>query len=110
MLVITRFVVQPEDEITFLADAERSLVVLGECAGFVDAHVGRAADDPSRWAIVMRWENVGDYRRALNRFEVRMTAVPLLARAVDEPTAFEVVAGSGATEPNRAVPRGSEAK
>jgi hypothetical protein len=110
MLVITRFTVEPAEEITFLADAERALGALEECPGFVDGQVGRATDDPSRWAIVMRWENVGAYRRALNGFEVRVSAVPLLARAVDEPTAFEVVAGSGATEPNRAVPRGSEAR
>ena len=41
------------------------------------------ADDP--------WEDVGAYRRALSSYDVKVTAVPLLSRAVDEPSAYEVV-------------------
>jgi hypothetical protein len=107
MLVLTRYVVAPEDEAGFLIDADRALEALRSRAGWVDGSVGRATDDPTLWVITMRWNDIGSYRRALNAYEVRVDAVPLLSRAVDEPSAFEVIRGEGATEPNRARPRGS---
>ena len=39
--------------------------------------------------LTTEWVNVGSYRRALSPFEVKMTAVPLLSRCIDEPTAYE---------------------
>ena len=41
--------------------------------------------------LTTRWEHVGAYRRALSSYDVKMGAVRLLARAVDEASAFEVV-------------------
>jgi hypothetical protein len=52
---------------------------------------------------------VGAYRRALSSYEVKMTVVPLLSRALDEPSAFEIIVGEGATPPNEARPRGTVA-
>ena len=37
------------------------------------------------------WENVGAYRRALSSYDVKLRAVALLGRAIEEPSAFEVV-------------------
>jgi hypothetical protein len=34
---------------------------------------------------------VGSYRRALSSYDVKVTAVPLLSLAYDEPSAFEVM-------------------
>jgi hypothetical protein len=44
----------------------------------------------------MEWENVGSYRRALSPYEVKLTAVPLLSLAIDEPTAYEDLPGFAA--------------
>jgi hypothetical protein len=41
--------------------------------------------------LTTRWEHVGAYRRALSAYDVKLNAVPLLSRAVDEPSAYEVV-------------------
>jgi hypothetical protein len=38
----------------------------------------------------MRWRDVGSYRRALSSYDVKVTAVPLLSRALDEPSAYEL--------------------
>ena len=46
-------------------------------------------DAAELWDLVTRWENVGSYRRALGGFESKMTIVPLLSLAVDEPSAFD---------------------
>jgi hypothetical protein len=60
------------------------------------------------WTLTTRWDSVGSYRRALGSFEVKLHAVPLMYRAVDEPTAFEELlawepdAGLVASEPARA--------
>jgi hypothetical protein len=37
---------------------------------------------------VGRWESVGAYRRSFNGYEAKMLLTPLLAAAVDEPTAY----------------------
>jgi len=57
--------------------------------GFEAATVGRATDDETLWVLVTAWADVGSFRRALSSFDVKVGAVPLLASALDEPTAFE---------------------
>jgi Antibiotic biosynthesis monooxygenase len=59
--------------------------------GYVDGHVGRNLDDPSLWLLTTTWADVGSYRRALSAYDVKVTAVPLLSRAIDEPSAYESV-------------------
>ena len=49
----------------------------------------RAVDDPTLWTLTTSWESVGAYRRALSNADVKLRAVPLMYRCVDEPTAFE---------------------
>ena len=61
--------------------------------------VGRATDDPTLWVLSSEWESVGAYRRALSAYEVRVAAVPLLATAIDEPTAYEVLDDGGTGTP-----------
>jgi hypothetical protein len=54
--------------------------------------------------LVTEWQDVGSYRRALGNYDVKVYATPLLAQALDEPGAFEVLieAAPGA-EPERHV-------
>jgi hypothetical protein len=102
MLAISRF--RYDDDPTAGGSRELGLCLdrLGAQPGFVGGVVGRALDDPTLWVLQTRWENVGSYRRALSAYEIRMTVVPLLADALDEPSAYEIIAGDGATEPNEA--------
>ena len=58
---------------------------------FAPHSLARALDDPTLWVLTTRWDNVGAYRRALSSYDVKLQAVPLLSRAVDEPSAYEVV-------------------
>ena len=101
MLVVNRFRVPEDDAEGFRADLERALAVLSERAGFEDGRLGRNVDDPTLWTMVTRWRDVGSYRRALSAYDVKVGAVPLLSRAVDEPSAFEELDG----ELNRWQPR-----
>ena len=91
MLVVSRFQVPVEDGEAFRADLTKALDVLAERSGYVDGRIGRNLDDPSLWVLTTRWENVGAYRRALSAYDVKLNAVPLLSRAVDEPSAYELV-------------------
>ena len=91
MLVVSRFRVQEADGEAFRGDVERAHAALAERPGYVTGRVGRNLDDPTLWTLVTRWENVGAYRRALSSYDVKLHAVPLLSRALDEPSAFEVV-------------------
>ena len=59
--------------------------------GTSTARIGRNVDDPTLWVLTTRWEHVGAYRRALSAYDVKLHAVPLLSRAVDEPSAYELV-------------------
>jgi hypothetical protein len=89
--VVMRFVVADTDVEQFRADAVAASRVLGACGGCLGIGVGRASDDPTQWIVTARWASVGDYRRALSSYDVKLEAVPFLSRAIDEPTAFEVL-------------------
>ena len=91
MLVVSRFRVPLEDGETFRAELQQALDSLAERPGHLDGTIGRNVDDPELWVLSTRWENVGAYRRALSAYDVKLRAVPLLSRALDEPSAYEVV-------------------
>ncbi len=112
MLVINRFRVPdsasgPEGPDSFRSDLLAVLGLLAARPGYVDGSVGRNVDEPALWVLQTRWENVGSYRRALSSYDVKLGAVPLLATAIDEPSAYEVVSEAG--ELNVSSPRGDGA-
>ena len=80
-----------EDATSFREDLERAHETLAVQGGFVAGHVGRNVDDPGLWLLTTQWEGPGAYRRALSAYDVKMAAVPTLSRALDEPSAYEVV-------------------
>jgi hypothetical protein len=90
VLVVNRF---REAEPSFRDELAAALAVVGEQPGYEDGRVGRNVDDPTLWVMVTRWRDVGSYRRALSSYDVKMSAVPLLSRAIDEPSAFEDLDG-----------------
>jgi quinol monooxygenase YgiN len=100
VIVVNRFRVEQSDAQRFGADLQVALVALAARPGYLDGHVGRNVDDPTLWVLATTWANVGSYRRALSAYDVKVTAVPLLSRALDEPSAYELV-GPGQPPPNR---------
>ncbi|MGH3664009.1 MAG: antibiotic biosynthesis monooxygenase family protein [Micromonosporaceae bacterium] len=92
MLVVNRFTVA--EEAAFVERAHAAIGALSERPGFQRASLGRSADDPSWWCLVTEWESVGSYRRALSAYQVKLEATPLLAEAIEEPSAYEVLAAS----------------
>jgi Antibiotic biosynthesis monooxygenase len=93
VLVVNRFNVPVEFAEAFRADLEDALAVLAQQKGYADGRLGRNVDEPTLWTMVTCWRDVGSYRRALSSSEVKMGAVPLLSRAVDEPSAYESLDG-----------------
>jgi len=91
MIVLNRFAVPADDVEPFLSGARHAVEVLASRPGFLTADLGRNLDDPSLWTITTRWTNVGSYRRALQGYESKMVVVPLLSRAIDEPSAYDDV-------------------
>jgi quinol monooxygenase YgiN len=89
VLVVTRYVVPEQDAAEFREKARTALLTMRSRRGCRAVVLGRSADDPTAWTLSMRWSSVGDYRRALSAYEVKVDVVPLLQRAVDEATAFE---------------------
>jgi hypothetical protein len=69
--------------------ARAALAVLSARPGYLRGSLGRATDDPTLWVLLTEWVNVGSYRRALGAYDVKVHATPLLASALDLPTAFE---------------------
>lgn len=90
VLVVSRYRVN-SDRPAWLAQMRGALGVLGESVGFVRGQIAQATDDADLMVVSTSWENVGAYRRALSRYEVKLHAVPLLSTAIDEPSAFESV-------------------
>ena len=103
LVVVNRFLVDETEVGSFRADVHAALGALAERPGYVDGRIGRNVDEPGLWLLTTTWLNVGSYRRALSAFEVKMTAVPLLSRAVDEPSAYEC--DRPGAELNEQVPR-----
>lgn len=105
MLAVTRHRVIEADARSFREQAGEAVAVLQAEKGFRSARVARALDDPTLWVITTEWRDVGSYRRALSAYDVRVAAVPLLATALDEPTAFETLLVRDADETSSAPSR-----
>jgi quinol monooxygenase YgiN len=101
LIVVNRFRVPDTEQETFRAELATAVEALAAQRGFESAESGRNLDEPDLWVLVCRWADVGSYRRALSAYEVKLTAVPLLSRALDEPSAYEPNTG----ELNRNIPR-----
>jgi hypothetical protein len=84
------------------AGLEQALGALSARPGFRTGTIGRNVDEPDLWVLTTTWDNVGSYRRALSSYDVKVAAVPVLAQAIDEPSAYETLDGG---ELNEAVPR-----
>ncbi|MSO16839.1 MAG: antibiotic biosynthesis monooxygenase [Candidatus Planktophila sp.] len=89
MLAIARFTTPLAEASTFELQLTTALEALSACPGYVSGEFGQNLDDPTLWSLVTHWANVGSYRRALSNNTVKMNAIPLLARAIDEPGAYE---------------------
>lgn len=94
MLAVNRFIVAEDAVGAFVERAQAALAVLATQPGYRWGHVTRSLDEPQHWCLVTEWESVGTYRRALNAFDVKVHATPLLAEALDEPSAYEVLASA----------------
>jgi quinol monooxygenase YgiN len=101
MLVVNRFRVPEESAGEFRGELEAALEVLSQQKGYAEGQLGRNVDDPTLWTMVTRWRDVGSYRRALSTYDVKVGAVQLLSRAIDEPSAYESLEG----ELNESFPR-----
>jgi quinol monooxygenase YgiN len=92
VLVVTRYRVPATDPAVveeFHQQARAALEVLCARPGCLDGRVGRSIDEPDLWVLSTTWQTVGAYRRALSAPEVKLYAVPLMYRCIDEPSAFE---------------------
>lgn len=94
MLVLNRFAVPTETEDGFREQAHAALAALARTPGYRSGRLTRAIEDPTGWTLVTEWESVGAYRRALGAYDVKLYATPLLARSLDEPSAFETLASA----------------
>jgi heme-degrading monooxygenase HmoA len=89
MHAIARFSIPLGEASEFRAELERIRNVLAEAPGYIDGVIGQNLDDPTLWHISTTWENVGSYRRALSSTRAKLEAIPVLARAIDEPGVYE---------------------
>ncbi len=90
VLVVSRYRVDA-DRANWLAQMRAALAILGQSSGFLRGQIAQATDDANLMVVSTSWMNVGAYRKALSRFEVKMQMIPLLSTAIDEPSAFESV-------------------
>jgi quinol monooxygenase YgiN len=92
VLIVTRFIVPeetPQRAAEFVAVAARLRTAFLARAGHVRTSLGRSLEDPTRWVMVSEWERVGDWRRALSSYDVRVEVMPLMSHAENEPAVYE---------------------
>jgi hypothetical protein len=91
VLLVCRFEVPAAEATEFAATARHALELLTAQPGCRTGRLGRATDEADRWVLVVEFDSVVAYRRALSPFPVREVVIPLLSRALaDEPAAFEL--------------------
>ena len=108
MIVVNRFRVGDAGEAgqaAFRGDLHAAHAALAGRPGYLSGTVGRNVDDPGLWVLTTTWADPGSYRRALSSYDVKVTVVPVLSRAIDEPSAYEVDDPDGPGTLNEAVPR-----
>jgi quinol monooxygenase YgiN len=91
VIVVSRFRVPADQQAAFREALQRARESLAAQPGHVSGRIGRNTDEPDLWVLTTEWESVGAYRRALSAYDVKLTAVPVLSRAIDEPSAYERV-------------------
>ncbi len=91
MIVVSRFRVAEAEAGAFRDDLERAREALAAQPGYLSGRIGRNVDDPMLWVLTTEWAGPGAYRRALSSYDVKLTAVPTLSRAIDESSAYEPV-------------------
>ncbi len=96
LLVVSRFRVPADERSSFDADARAALALLAAQSGCLSAGIGQSTDEPDLLVLRTEWAGVGAYRRALSAYDVKVGAVPLLSRAIDEPSAYELITTAGA--------------
>lgn len=89
MLAIARFSIPLSQATQFRGELESVQAILAQAPGFIGGQVGQNLDDPTLWVLTTTWENVGSYRRALGSMRAKLEAIPVLARAIDEPGVYE---------------------
>ena len=88
MFVIVRFAVPLDRADDFEARARAAADFFAGRPGCRSAELVRSMDEPGLWALLTHWEDVGAYRRAFNGYDAKMILMPLLNRALDEPSAY----------------------
>lgn len=85
---MTRFRVATGERAEFQGYAGPAVELLRSQSGLVHLDFGVNLDDPELWVLATKWVDVGSYRRALGSAN-RMVLWPLLALAIDEPSAYD---------------------
>jgi heme-degrading monooxygenase HmoA len=104
VIVVSRFEVPEGQAAAFRPGAQHVLDTLALRPGFQRGRLAQALDEPGTWALVTEWDSVGSYRRGLSAYDVKLATAPLLALAVNEPSAYEVVASADEAQPPSAKP------
>lgn len=91
MLMLCRFVVDPDGVDAFVERANRALELLTAQPSCLGGQLCQSTDESDRWVLVVRFDSVVGYRRAMSPFAVREHMIPLLSEAVvDETAGYEV--------------------
>ncbi len=99
MIAFTRFRVGADGEASFRQLAAAASDFYLTRTGCLSSRVVRSFDDPSLWALVSEWEDVGDYRRAYGGYDAKIILTPLLLLALDEPGGFDSPEAVGVNRP-----------
>ena len=102
--MVTRFEVPDAQVAAFEPDARGVLAALAQRPGFVRGRLGRCVDEPALWALTTEWDSVGSYRRGLSSYDVKLATAALLAFAVPEASAYEVIATTDEPGPSAVSP------
>ena len=91
MLVVARLRPTSSDDSGFVTEVRAAEAAFASRPGFVSSRLARALDDPELWLLLLEFDGVGNYRRALSSYDVKLASGVLMGAVIDEPTAYDEV-------------------
>jgi quinol monooxygenase YgiN len=88
IMVVTRIDVNEPIDRDFLTTC---INILGNNPGCLGVELGRSLDSEVEHVLVSRWNNVGDYRKALSNYQVKSEVIPFISVRTRDSFTAEIV-------------------
>ena len=89
--VVGQLIVLAAERDSFDQGFDRMSELFSESLGFLSMELGQSTDSLEDLTVIHRWENVGSYRKALSRYEIKAEVIPFLSHFTCDSVTVEII-------------------